>query len=194
MVADGDSVELSNLNRQHFFKKDLFRPKAFAMTENAISQSLLGCEAIANHVDFDHESAELLSEGVDIAYVGVDNDQTRAFASRFFKQRQIPVIFSGVNDAANFGYVFIQRPHGACLGCVFPEAMRRAEVEPRSCRSTPAAVDILQAMGAFVLYAVDSVLMNRECSWNFRNLNLMGGDSTCAFATQTPNCPLCGNS
>jgi adenylyltransferase/sulfurtransferase len=190
-ICDEDTVEVSNLNRQAFFASDLFQPKAFALSKHAIAHSLVGCDVIAHRVDFDARSADFLADGVDIAFVGVDNNQTRAFASKYFRDKKIPVIFSAVNENADYGYVFIQQVVGACLGCIFPEAIRRAETEPRRCTASPAALDILQAVGAFSLYAIDSRLMARKRQWTYRTVSLVGGNDIAVTATQNPCCPLC---
>jgi hypothetical protein len=40
------------------------------------------------------------------------------------------------------------------------------------CPGTPAIADILQAMGALAIYAVDTLLMERPRTWNYRRLSL----------------------
>lgn len=191
-ICDEDTVEKSNLNRQGFFEADLFRPKALRLAANVSRLSLCAARFTGHRIDFNADSADCLSYEVDLAFVGVDNNQTRAFASRYFRRRRIPVIFAAVNERADYGYVFVQKPGGACLGCVFPDAMRAAEREARKCTASPAAIDILQGIGALALYALDCILMpGRRCDWTFRSLNLMGVSDIAAIATQLPDCPLC---
>jgi hypothetical protein len=40
------------------------------------------------------------------------------------------------------------------------------------CPGTPAIADILQAVGALAVYAVDTVLMKRPRFWNYRRITL----------------------
>lgn len=65
----------------------------------------------------------------------------------------------------------MQEHEGACIRCLFPDM---AEDDRYPCPGTPAVADILQAMEAFVVYAVDSLLMNRPRAWNYRRVSLSG--------------------
>ena len=47
---------------------------------------------------------------------------------------------------------------GPCIACVFPDMVSD---DRYPCPGTPAIADILQAVGALVVYAVDSILMER---------------------------------
>ena len=40
------------------------------------------------------------------------------------------------------------------------------------CPGTPAIADILQAVGSLAVYAVDTLLMERPRTWNYRQLSL----------------------
>lgn len=191
-ICDEDVVETSNLNRQVYFVADLYKPKALRLAYNISHLSLCDATFAGHRVDFNASSADILADAVDIAFVGVDNNQSRAFASRYFRKRRIPAIFAGVNEMADYGYVFVQKPDEACIGCVFPDAMRAAEREPRKCTASPAAIDILQAIGALTLYALDCLVMpKRYCGWTFRSLNLTGLTDTAEVATSFADCPLC---
>ena len=43
------------------------------------------------------------------------------------------------------------------------------------CPGTPAIAEILQVVGALAVYAVDTLLMNRPRTWNYRRLSLADG-------------------
>ena len=43
------------------------------------------------------------------------------------------------------------------------------------CPGTPAIADILQAVGALAVYAVDTLLMKRPRHWNYRRITLSDG-------------------
>jgi hypothetical protein len=91
----------------------------------------------------------------DVAICGVDNNPARIAASQYFRARKLPVIFTAVSADADHGYVFVQERGGACFGCIFPDAV---DSRAYACPATPAIADILQAVGAFAVYAVDTVL------------------------------------
>jgi hypothetical protein len=102
----------------------------------------------------------------------VDNNPARVAASRFFRFKGIPVIFAAVSRDGDHGYVFVQDKHGPCIGCLFPDM---ADDDRYPCPGTPAVADILQAIGALALYAVDTLLMNRPRAWNYRRECLSDG-------------------
>jgi len=70
------------------------------------------------------------------------------------------------------GYVFVQDREGPCIGCLFPDM---ADDDRYPCPGTPAIVDILQALGALAVYAVDTLLMERPRRWNYRRISLSHG-------------------
>ena len=99
----------------------------------------------------------------------MDNNPARVAASRYFREKSIPVIFTAVSADGDFGYVFVQDRTGPCIGCLFPDM---ADDDRYPCPGTPAIADVLQLIGALVVYAVDSLLMNRPRTWNYRRISL----------------------
>jgi hypothetical protein len=108
----------------------------------------------------------------DIAICGVDNNPARVAVSRYFRRALTPVIFTGVSVNGDHGYVFIQYKTGPCLGCLYPDIAGDGRFP---CPGTPAIADILQLIGALTVYTVDTLLMNRSRSWNYRRVNLSSG-------------------
>lgn len=190
-ICDYDVVEVSNLNRQHYYPEDLYQPKAHRLAANAAREGQCGSAVLGHHTPFDERSALLLMEGADVAVCGVDNNRTRAVASRFGRQLRVPVIFSAVNATADYGWVFIQGPVGACVACVFPRILD-ATAQKQPCTPVAATADILHVLGGMVLYAIDSLLMPRPRGWNFRSVHLLG---TCPDVIDTAKpragCRLC---
>jgi molybdopterin/thiamine biosynthesis adenylyltransferase len=185
-LLDGDVVEPSNLNRQRFYIKDIGRNKALAMAENLRPECIAATEirgfgfrleeAIARKIDLDR----------DVVVCGVDNNPARVAASRHFRSRGIPVIFTGVSRDGDCGYVFVQDKHGPCIGCLYPDM---ADDDRYPCPGTPAIADILQAAGSLAVYAVDTVLMQRASNWNYRRVSLSdhSGDGA-AMVQSRPGC------
>ena len=103
----------------------------------------------------------------------MDNNPARIAASRYFRSLKIPVIFTAVSADANHGYVFVQEATGPCFGCLFPDSV---DSRTYACPATPAVADILQAVGALTVYAVDTCLMDRPRKWNYRRIYLSDGD------------------
>ena len=166
MILDDDRVEASNLNRQHFYSKDIGRSKADALVENLLTECVRTTLLAACPLLLEEAVERDIDLRCDVAICGVDNNPARILASRYFRSLNTPVIFTAVSADADHGYVFVQESSGPCFGCLFPDA-----VDSRSfpCPATPAIADILQAVGALTVYAVDTCLMNRPRSWNYRN-------------------------
>jgi hypothetical protein len=59
------------------------------------------------------------------------------------------------------------------------------------CPGTPAIADILQALGALVVYAIDTLLMKRPRTWNYRRLSLSDGATDGAsMVPSRDGCPM----
>ena len=113
---------------------------------------------------------EKVDVSCDIVICAPDNDETRIFISRYFHDKA-PVIFTGLDRNANTGYVFIQEPGKACMGCVLPNAVHNKR-EP--CPNTPAVIDLVKIISGFTLFSIDSTVMKRKRNWNYRQLFLGG--------------------
>jgi len=86
--------------------------------------------------------------------------------------------------------VFVQEAGGACIGCLFPDM---AGDERYPCPGTPAIADILQAVGAFSVYALDTVLMERQRTWNYRTVTLSRADwDGGSMVAVRKGCVMCG--
>jgi len=190
VLLDDDEVEASNLNRQRFYAPDIGKNKAVALAANLRRE----CTYATTIEAFPLRLEEAIGSGVDlacdVAICGVDNNPARVIASRHFRGLGAPVIFSAVSAEADHGYVFVQEADGACFGCVFPDAISD---EHYPCPATPAVADVLQAIGALAVYAVDSCVMGRPRAWNYRRVNLRDGawDSSAIVSART-ECQLCG--
>lgn len=166
-IYDSDRVDITNLARQHYFRKDLYKPKAGCLAEN-LAQVATGRSVIRG-------VSLMIQEAVDknkyfesnIVIVGVDNNETRFYCSKKFKDK--PVIFTAVSPEADSGYVFVQEPGGACFGCLFGDQHERPA---RKC--TGSTIDINKVMGGIVSYTVDSLIMQRQRDWNFKQVHFHG--------------------
>jgi molybdopterin/thiamine biosynthesis adenylyltransferase len=168
-ILDDDVVEPSNLNRQRFYIKDVGRNKALALARNLQSECIVATEIRAHSFRFEEAIVRGINLGCDIAICGVDNNPARVAVSGYFRSQDAPVIFTAVSRDADHGYVFVQEKTGPCLSCLFPDI---ADDDHYPCPGTPAIADILQAVGALTVYAVDSLLMKRPRAWSYRCINL----------------------
>jgi len=169
MLLDDDIVEPSNLNRQRFYIKDTGRNKAIALARNLQRECIVATEIRGHGLRIQEAIARGIDLDCDVAICGVDNNPARIAASRYFGSKRIPVVFAAVSLDADYGYVFVQDKDGPCIACMFPDM---AGDDRYPCPGTPAIADILQAMGALAIYAVDTLLMERPRTWNYRRLSL----------------------
>jgi molybdopterin/thiamine biosynthesis adenylyltransferase len=169
-IFDGDTVELSNLSRQRFYEEDLYKNKAICLARNLAREGIRKTELIAYPVMFQRAVEDKIDTSCDIAICAPDNDETRVFVSNHFLETT-PVIFTGLDRMANTGYISIQEPDKRSYLDDFPNAMNKRR---QSCPNTPAIIDIVKIVAGYVLFAVDSVTMERKRNWNFRQFFLCG--------------------
>ena len=188
-LLDDDVVEASNLNRQRFYQKDLNQNKALALAQNLQSECIAETVIRGVPVRFEEAVAHGVDLSCDVVICGVDNNLARVAASRYFRAQRIPVVFTAVSLNGDHGYVFVQKDEGPCIGCVYPDMVSD---DRYPCPGTPAIADILQLMGALAVYAVDTLLVRRSRSWNYRRLSLMDGafDGGSVVPVRQ-GCPIC---
>jgi len=171
-LVDDDIVEASNLNRQRFYIKDIGKNKAVALAGNLVPECIVETEIQGVPLRLEEAIARDTDLPCGVAICGVDNNPARVEASRHFRRLGIPVIFTAVSIDGDHGYVFVQEKTGPCIGCLFPDMVND---DRYPCPGTPAIADILQAVGSLAVYAVDTLLMNRARSWNYRRISLADG-------------------
>jgi molybdopterin/thiamine biosynthesis adenylyltransferase len=188
-LVDDDVVEANNLNRQFFYKRDIGSHKAVALARNLQRECTARTRLIGLALRFEEAAERGVLPDSDVAVCGVDNNPCRTAASAYFRRQGVPVIFTAVSRDADHGYVFVQDCRGACIGCLFPDMVSD---ERYPCPGTPAIADVLQAVGALTVYAIDSLLMTRPRSWNYRRISLADVSSEGAGCVAArPGCPLC---
>lgn len=191
-IADADCFTPSNYTRQHCYRQDLYKNKAVCMARNMARESVLGGEFVGFGLPGEDALTMIPPEDYSIGLCNVDNNPARVAFSRCLRALGKAVVFCGVAEDAGSGWVFVQegRPDAPCFGCAFPHKLND---QSHPCPGTPATVDILQVVGGFAVYAVDSVLMERSRFWNLRYVFLDGSiPDNCLTVDRRPGCPLCG--
>jgi molybdopterin/thiamine biosynthesis adenylyltransferase len=188
VLLDDDVVEASNLNRQRFYETDIGTNKAVALAANLQRECIAATEICGWPMRLEEAVAREIDPSCDVAVCGVDNNPARVAASRYFRTKGIPVVFTAVSRDGDHGYIFVQDRIGPCVACLFPD-MINDDCYP--CPGTPAIADILQAVGALAVYAIDTLLMKRSRTWNYRRLSLSDQalDSG-SLVLNRPSCPM----
>jgi molybdopterin/thiamine biosynthesis adenylyltransferase len=163
--------------RQHFYAADIGKPKAIQLVRHLRRECISATRMTGHAMRLQQAVGSDVDLRCDVVVCGVDNNPTRMLAARYFHERNIPVVFLAVSAEADHGYVFVQEANGPCLGCLFPDAV---DDERYPCPGTPAMADIIQVVGGVAVYAVDSCLMARPRSWNYRSVSMVGGGQDAA--------------
>jgi len=189
-IVDFDVVQTSNLSRQFFLDADIHSSKALCLVRNLQPHGYMGSELVGWPVSFEQAVELELDLESDVVISAVDDAQTRVAISRYAAARKIPAIFAAVAAQADHGVVFIQEVDGACFGCALPD---QVEGQRTPCPGSPAVKDIMKTIGGVVLYAIDTLFMDRPRRWNLYDLSLADGESN-RYGTveRRPDCKLCG--
>jgi len=107
-LLDNDCVEVTNLNRQRFYQRDIGKNKSIALAENLLGECTAPTVLVGHAARFEDAVADGIDLDCEVVVCGVDNNPSRFVAARYFRQAAIPVIFTAVSADADHGYVFIQ--------------------------------------------------------------------------------------
>jgi molybdopterin/thiamine biosynthesis adenylyltransferase len=188
-ILDPDLVQLSNLNRQRFFKKNLSRNKAMSLAKNLVTEATDSSVIVGHPFSFERALSRGLELDGDVIVCAVDNNGARVNVCRHYLDTR-PVVYLGVDEMADHGYVFVQERPGPCFACLFPHALD--EDDGGQCAKVGAVKDILKVVAGMALYVVDSLLMPRKRAWNYKEITLAGfapGVSRCIERRE--RCPVC---
>ncbi len=164
VLADSDSPDLSNLNRQILhWEKDLGRPKVDSAAEK-LSQLNSAIEVIPRRERITEETAEGLVEGCDLIIDALDNFETRHLLNRVSVATGIPLLYGGIHSLTGMLSLFIPG-RTACLSCIFPGTIP-PEVFP-VLGATPGVIATLQATEAVkYLVGFGELLENKLLIYN----------------------------
>jgi molybdopterin/thiamine biosynthesis adenylyltransferase len=191
-IIDHDKVELTNLNRQRFSKRDIGKYKVKQLTKKLSKEGFFSTTITGIPLKFEEAVEKGVNLACDVAICGVDSDPSRVFISKYYSKLGIPVIFTAVSESASNGYVFAQENEKACFGCFMPDALSGDKENP--CPGSPSLKDILKVVSGVVLYVVDSLFMERLRVWNYKEIFLDGTiPEFCTKIDRKQDCKLCNS-
>jgi molybdopterin/thiamine biosynthesis adenylyltransferase len=197
IVSDEDTVEPSNLNRQKFYKCDLWNNKAICLARNLAAESFLGTTVTGVALNVMEAIRSGLVPPFDCIVSGIDDELAREEIVEYALAVGIPLITTAVSANGDSGYVYVQKPGEACWGCAFPREKRLRDdlANYRApCPGTPAIKDILMLVSGAAVYALDALFMDRPIGWNYREFHLAGFMSDVVLRVERlPSCHLCGS-
>jgi len=184
ILADFDSVELSNLNRQFLHhEKDVGREKIKSAEEKLLSLNPeIKIETIRERIT--EENADSVVPSCDLIIDTLDNFDTRHVLNRLAVERNIPLVHGAVSGYR--GQVTTVIPGKTpCLYCIFPTSLKK-EVFP-VLGTTPGVIGTIQANEAIkYITGQGKLLEGRLLLWD---------GLSCSFSelkiNKTENCPIC---
>ena len=183
-IADCDSVELSNLNRQILHgSSDLGRSKARSALETLRDiNPEVEVEALEERIS--PESIDSLLQGCDMIMDAMDNFPARYLLNRAALQRKIP-LFHGAISGFQGQATTIVPERTACLRCIFPRAPP-AQTSP-ALGSTCGVIGSIQVNEA-IKFALGrgELLENRLLLWDGLSSNLE--EISCERNSSCPDC------
>lgn len=186
VIADRDTVELSNLNRQILhWEKDVEKRKAFSAQEKlrALNSDIM-VEAISDTLN-DDNILELAS-GSDLIIDAMDNYPTRYLLNRVSLELKVPFIHGAINGF--YGQATTVLPgRSACLRCIF------ARPPPPSTFPvvgvTPGIIGLIQATEAIkFLTGTGELLAGKLLIWDGLRCSAETMD-----VQRNPQCADCGS-
>lgn len=186
ILADFDSVDPSNLNRQFLHhQKDIGRLKIESAKEKLLSMNPdIEVETIAEMLT--ESNLETLVPECDVIVDALDNLETRHMLNRLVIKRRIPLIHGAVTgyDGQVTTIVPGKTP---CFYCIFPRISKK-EVFP-ILGATAGIIGSIQANEVIkFLTGQGKLLEGRLLFWN----GLSGNFSEISLS-KLNNCPICGN-
>ncbi len=185
ILADFDTVELSNLNRQFLHhEKDIGRTKIESAKEKLLSMNPgIEVETIGEMIS--ESNIESLIPECDIIVDALDNLETRHLLNRLAVKRRIPMVHGAVTGYD--GQVTTIIPGKTpCFYCIFPRISKK-EVFP-VLGATPGVIGSIQANEVIkFLTGNGKLLEGRLLFWNG-----FSGDFSEISLSKLNNCPVCG--
>lgn len=206
-IIDGDTVNLSNLNRQILYHESeigMSKAKAAAGRINLLNPSI-EVRAVSHGLDADNFHDHLAD--TDILVDCLDNYQTRFLLNRFVVKNSIPLIHAGVHGLS--GQLTTVLPgESPCLECLFHGLSNstEAEAEPApdskgtlpqgavQAPETPALGAVTGILGSLQALEVLKLIsgLGRTFSGRLLIFNGLEGNFEEIQISKNPNCPVCG--
>ncbi len=187
-IADGDSVSLSNLNRQVLYgTEDVDKPKAQCAAQ-ALSRLDNALDVRAIPFMLNDENAKKIVTGYDAAVFCLDSIASRRIANRACVEAGVPFVEAGVNSFS--GVVVTVIPgETACYDCLYND------VQPIS-ETVPVLGAMAGLIGSMQALCVVRLLLGQQDPSRGALLFMDGKNMTIERIPiqKNPACPVCGGS
>ncbi len=188
-IIDDDTIELSNLARQHQFKMaDIGKPKAQILARRARQSAPFG-KILAKNCRLDAHNALKLCRGANLIICGTDNHESRIILNRLSYKYNIPLLNGGVS---NFdGQIALYGPGLACYECSFGG---EAQNNMANCATIGVFTPMVGVVGAMM--AVEAGLICAQKPSNYPHhlgmFDCTNGHFMRIKRIKNPQCSVCG--
>lgn len=186
VLADGDVVERSNLNRQILhWDRDIGRKKA-ASAEEKLRQLNPEMEIISYDREITGENIEEVFRDVDAVVDALDNLPSRFLLNEFAVRHRLPLFHGAVWGLEGRASTIIPGKT-VCLRCIYPEELPE-EVFPVA-GVTPALIGVIQATEVLKYFTgIGELLLNQLLIYDGEMMSF----SKLSLKRES-HCPVCGS-
>lgn len=193
IVCDGDTIELSNLQRQlAFTEADIGKPKA-AVLKRYLQARNSHIQISSINQFADEELLQNYLPQCDVIIDCSDNSTTRHLINRLAVQHRIPLVSASVIQFSGQLIVFDSRhAQSPCYACLFPQT----SAQENNCTKNGVYAPLVHIMGAAQAAEVIKVICNIGSPslgkiLHFEGLNF---EVFPLVIKQSTNCPICSPS
>ena len=163
VLADGDKVSLSNLQRQILYRENQVGTSKAECARKSLQALNSGAEIEIHDTFLNTENARQIAEGCDIIVDGSDNAAARYLMNDLSVGLGIPFVYGSIREYSGQLAVFNADAQSATYRCLFPEENAQADDAPRGVIGPlPAWIASMQAHECIrILSGLKPALANR---------------------------------
>jgi len=192
-LVDGDSVELSNLQRQVIFRTDNVRSVKVDCAQEAISGLNPHCAAEAYHTRLGNPArVREIVRNYDVVIDGSDNFCTRFLVSDCCWIEGIPLVSASAVGFEGQLQVVIPEAGNPCYRCLIPEPEPGSRIA--TCRGQGILGGVVGVMGSLAVVEAVKLILGHDPDMAYRFLAYDGLRTRFISAERVrdPECCLCG--
>ncbi len=192
-VADGDVVELSNLQRQVVHRSSDVGSRKTLSAERAIRELNSDCEVEVFSERLTASNIRSAVDGYDVVLDGSDNFPTRFLVSDCCWLQRIPLVSAAVLQFEGQLLTVVPEDGNPCYRCMIPTLPAPQAI--RSCATAGVLGAVVGVMGT--LQATEAIKTLLGIGEAMKDRLLIYDALECEFSTVaravSPSCPLCGD-
>ncbi|MBM4329327.1 MAG: HesA/MoeB/ThiF family protein [Deltaproteobacteria bacterium] len=192
-IVDGDSVELSNLQRQVIFRTDDVRRVKVDCAQEAISALNPHCEVDTYHTRLgDAARVREIVRNYDVVIDGSDNFCTRFLVADCCWIEGIPLVSASAVGFEGQLQVVIPTAGNPCYRCLIPEPEPESRIA--TCSGQGILGGVVGVMGSLAVVEAVKLILGHDPDMAYRFLAYDGfhGRFITAERVPDPECCLCG--